>query len=150
VCIPQRHQKWDNFSERKQFLDGIAKKLKMKDLSEWYSVKKTDKIWRGGYKMLHQHYNDSPSKALKYIYPEYPWVPWHFTKVPRNFWNSSKNRREYFDWLRGQLGFKKMEDWYFLTVEHFKLNGGNGILHYFGGSIFKSLQSVFPGIVQDF
>jgi len=52
--------------------------------------------------------------------------------------------RKYFCWLRGQLGFKVMEDWYKLSAEAMLQNCGASLGYYYKGSPSKALMDVYP------
>ena len=57
-------------------------------------------------------HNRSLFTVLTSVYPEYEWLPWKFSKVPVNYWNSVENRKKYMDWAGEQLGVKELSDWY--------------------------------------
>src|SRR5689334_5049982 len=44
-------------------------------------------------------FNNSLFEALKTVYPEYKWLPWKFAQVPRGYWQSKENIKNYLDWL---------------------------------------------------
>jgi hypothetical protein len=61
---------------------------------------------------------------MKEIYPTHSWVPWKFQAVPRGFWASETNRKQYFDWLGSQIGIHSPKDWYQVTSETIRENYG--------------------------
>src|SRR5437763_1774865 len=72
-------------------------------------------------------------------------MQWRFDRVPMEFWKNTKTRREFFDWLGNQLGYKSMDDWYNVTVENIHEHVGSWLLnYYYNGSPSKALQSAYP------
>src|SRR5947209_2988498 len=140
-------------------------------MEDWYNVSKGDITIHGG-EVLLSYCGGSPSKALRSIYPEHNWILERFKRkpaqlwstndaqrrlflkdiahegledIPMEFWKSRDNQTQFFDWLKDQLGFLTMEDWYNVRKEDIDKNGGAGLLVYhFGGSPSKALQSVYP------
>jgi hypothetical protein len=51
-------------------------------------------------------------QILSAVYPDYEWLPWKFTKCPRNYWDHEKNKRKFIDWVSKELKIKEMSDWY--------------------------------------
>ena len=56
--------------------------------------------------------NNSIYQLLTSIIPEYEWVPWRFSRLPKNYWEDVKNQRKFMDWAGKELGIKEMDDWY--------------------------------------
>ena len=72
--------------------------------------------------MLYLYHNESIYSLLSTLYPEYDWLPWKFAKTPKNYWDSDKNKRKFFDWAGKQLGVKNVEDWNNITSKVNKIN----------------------------
>lgn len=53
----------------------------------------------------------------------------------RGHWEDVTNRRDYVKWLEGELGVKKLEDWYNIQNEKVLAKGGRSILRYFNWSL---------------
>jgi hypothetical protein len=51
------------------------------------------------------------------IYPEYEWLSWRFTQIPKNFWEKMENQKKFVDWAGKKLGIKEMDDWYKILRE---------------------------------
>ena len=66
---------------------------------------------KNGY-ILIELYDMSLPKLLKSVYPEYPWLPWKFVRLPRNYWSNIENQREFMQYLSKQLNIKELSDWY--------------------------------------
>ena len=81
---------------------------------------------------------------MQKVYPEHNWMLWKFKGVPKGFWDSKDNQKNFMDWLYIQLGFKSMQDWYALSIDDLKRHGGNGILLYYRNSPSKVLQYIYP------
>jgi len=91
-----------------------------------------------------QYYNNSPSTALKTVYPEHNWEIWKFKMVPMGYWEQSQHRTTFFDRLFETLGYKSMNDLYNVTADDIVRNGGFKLLNYYSGSPSKALQSAYP------
>ncbi len=70
----------------------------------------------GGSELLQKH-NNSMSKMLTSVYPDYEWVSRKFERVPSGYWNEMKNQRKFMDWVFIQLKLATMEDWYKITTK---------------------------------
>jgi len=85
-----------------------------------------------------------PSKLLQEIYPEHKWILRKFGTVPKGYWDSLENQRDFVEWLGIKLGFKMMEDWYKVNVKDIAGNGGGGLLLKYTGSPHKLLEAIYP------
>jgi hypothetical protein len=60
--------------------------------SKYFFVKvSSSEIAKMGGASVLTYYNNSPITALRNLFPEVHWDPLSFTKVPRNYWDSSSN-----------------------------------------------------------
>mmetsp|Transcript_3386 Transcript_3386/g.4649 ORF Transcript_3386/g.4649 Transcript_3386/m.4649 type:complete len:383 (+) Transcript_3386:107-1255(+) len=75
-----------------------------------------------------------------------PTVKGHYrTSGREGFWKSQQYQRSFLDHLGQKLGITKPEDWYkSLNTQILKKNGGSGLLAQYGGSVFKTISSVYP------
>jgi hypothetical protein len=78
---------------------------------------------------------------------EVNWIPWRFAQVSKNYWQDINNQREYFEWIANKLGLKELDDWYSVTAEDFEKEGRSILSRYYGRSIVRALQAVYPGII---
>ncbi len=62
--------RWHMLSEQRAVLDDLAKKLNIKDKSEWYGVHPS-RFQRHGAITLLRRYNGSLFQLLSTVYPEY-------------------------------------------------------------------------------
>ncbi len=67
---PRNH--WKSISNQRKFLDELAKKLNITNINGWYTITKTVLLRHGAGGLLDVRYNNSPSKLLTTVYPEYP------------------------------------------------------------------------------
>ena len=117
---------WDDPKNCRGYMVWFAKRLGIKKKTDWYPIKVTDfkKNYGGGFiKRFRKTYF-----ALKYVYPNYEWLPWLFPSVPDGFWDESANRKWYYAWLGKQLRLKTEEDWLSLKARQLFANGGYSLL----------------------
>jgi hypothetical protein len=62
----------NNSVHRHALLKDIEQKLNIKEPSDWYKHTKKDMIRHGGNPLLY-YYDNSPSKVLQNMYPDYNW-----------------------------------------------------------------------------
>lgn len=154
----------------REYFDWLRGQLKHKNMDDWYNPTQDDINNHHGGGILN-YYNNSPSKALQDIYPEHNWNPELFKNKPSSLWNhnneqrkaffrhlsqsmeeapprfwaNKENHRAFFDWSKGQLGYQIMDDWYNITNDDIRKNGGSALFcEYYGGSPSAALQSVYP------
>lgn len=158
---------WKFKENQIQYFDWLYVQLGHKSMEDWYEVT-VDEVHRyGGARLIDGYYNGSPSKALKSIHPGHNWVlekfkhkPKHLWEsyfeqrnlflhwngdaaLPKGFWKTPANQRQFFDWLYIQLGFKNMGDWYTISKNTILRKGGKSLLGRFNDSPSKALQSVY-------
>lgn len=63
-------------------------------------------------------YHGSPSNVVMAVFDEMEWLAWRFHRVPKSYWDTIDNQRQYLEWLRELLGFTDMEDLYLLKCKH--------------------------------
>jgi hypothetical protein len=117
---------WDDINNQKQFFHWAAKKLNIKEMSDWYKIsqkvdfycKKVTQIKDffdvGGASLLTNKHT-SLSALLPAVYPEYKWSSWRFAKMPKNHWDNVNNQRDFVNWAGNQLQIKETSDWYKIT-----------------------------------
>jgi hypothetical protein len=126
IHCPQNY--WEDEKNQRKFLDWAAKQLSIKDMQDWYKVQVSVNIFFyfqveiqqefaviGGGGLL-KKYNNSPWQVLETAYPEYEWLPWKFSRTPKNTWKSDKMVKKFFNWAGKQLGIKEPSDWYKMTT----------------------------------
>src|SRR5262245_22725309 len=89
-------------------------------------------------------------QTLSQTDPPWPWVRdleavWRPGPVPPRYWEYARHRRRFLYWLGTHLGYRTMEDWYRLTTDDFKRNGGAGVLAlYWKWSAVEAVKDCFP------
>src|SRR5689334_20460676 len=67
------------------------------------------------------------------------------TLFDRANWLNPSNRREFFEAIGKELGFKSLDDFYKLSMDDIIHRGGKALLSiHFDGSIFSATKSTFP------
>jgi hypothetical protein len=62
--------------------------------------------------MILTAYSMSVANLVITVFPEYNWLPWKFSRTPRNFWIDVNNQIKYIEWLGKLKNINKKEDWY--------------------------------------
>lgn len=62
-------------------------------------------------------YHNRLDKALSVAYPEHTWLPWKLKTCQDDFFDDISNQREFFEWMKKELGIKQTEDWYQVSVD---------------------------------
>jgi hypothetical protein len=148
---------------RKNFLDEIAMKLNIKIPSDWGNITVQQLYELGGSSLLTHYYNGSLFKCLQSVYKgifiifililikDTNWKREWFTKLPKSYWKSMENRRNFLDEIAKKLNIKTPSDWGKVTNQQLFEHGRSSLLgHYYNGSLFKCLQSVYKGIYSIF
>ena len=99
-------------------------------------------VEKGGCGLLSQ-YQGSPSKMLSNIFPNHNWIPSKFEYYPQNYWESKDNQREFLNWLGNHLQFTNYENWYDISYEKIKENGGINLLRYYDNSPAKMVMNIY-------
>ena len=53
------------------------------------------------------------------VYPEYPWKPWLFRKISRQYWENHENVASFLTWMAEQFGVVTLDDWYNVSRLYF-------------------------------
>jgi hypothetical protein len=76
--------------------------------------------------------------VLSAVYPDDKWDSSMFQSVKKyGDLVSTNNQRKVFDSIAIKLKIQKMEDWYSVTANDIKQNGGSTILNYYNNSLRK-------------
>jgi hypothetical protein len=133
---------WNNIENRRQRMEEIGEKLRVKKREDWYNVSGKDVITEA--RGFMSRYKDCLYEALKDIYRDYPWDPSKFKTVPRGYWIS--NTKKYETIVKGwkkTFNIQRFRDWYKIpdaqTQEQFQ-KIARGIF----GSVTKMLETWFP------
>jgi hypothetical protein len=85
-------------------------------------------------------------RPLRWYEDYHPTDPrlWLYGPVPAGFWRARDNRQLYMEWLGEQLGVRRLEDWYQLSLKTVRKWRGGGLLDYCGASPFALLKDYRP------
>ena len=133
---------WRKKANVRAYLAWLAEGLGYKTLDDWYKVTQGDFVLHHGGGLLNQ-YGNSHIRLLEKAFPKHKWVPWLFVAAPNGFWQSEKNHTRYLEWLGRRLGYSKPDDWYEVTVEDFRNNGGHGLIRAYGSYV-HAVKAMFP------
>ena len=104
----------------KKFFDRIGIHLGFKKMEDWYKITQEDIHKHGGAQILVDYYKNSPSKALKVIYPQHNWDLWRFKKVPHGYMKTLMDdvneQKRVINWLSDQLRVQSLDDWYRISL----------------------------------
>ena len=125
--VSKPHGYWNSKSNQLQYLHWLQSELEISNYEDWYSIRTKQIKDLGGHQFLRKNDN-SISKALNFLLPEYDWKPWLFHQTLKGFWDDMENRRTYLDWLGEVLGYKCLDDWYGISASDFRNNFGASLL----------------------
>ncbi len=143
----------------------LAKKLNITTPQGWYQVTMRSLIQNGGSEILAK-YNDSPTKLLSAIYPEYPyfthfcnpaiysWDNSKFSHVHKHlgtgYWDDISNQRLFMEEMAKKLNISDHEEWYKVGQSVLYHHGAGGLLSAkYNNSPSKLLTRVFPEYLQN-
>lgn len=141
--LPTPKSFWKNLKNQRDYIDWLGKDLGISNMDDWYNTD-TQKIHNRYGETILQSYGGSLYHALSAVYPDYKWLPWRFSKVPRGFWNSLDNQKWYADWLGKLLGYTCMNDWYKLSTADITNNNGGGMFTLKYGTLFAMVKTIYP------
>jgi hypothetical protein len=131
--------------ECREVLERLGRILGIRDLSDWYAVNQKQLLQIDSKRTLSNFFDGSLPKALEWVYPHHSWVIWKFDDpLPRGFWDSSINQREFMDWLGKELRLRNMNSWYRVTKEEIFRKGGSGLFGRYRHSRYHMLSSIYP------
>eukprot|EP01120_Amphizonella_sp_Union-15-10_P006934 TRINITY_DN2297_c0_g1_i1.p1 TRINITY_DN2297_c0_g1~~TRINITY_DN2297_c0_g1_i1.p1 ORF type:complete len:420 (-),score=58.18 TRINITY_DN2297_c0_g1_i1:119-1378(-) len=140
--VPQNF--WTLKTNRRSFFEWLGQELGYVSFNCWYRITCSDIKRNGGAGLLPLCYKDSVYNALIDLYPEYPWIPWRFNKVPHKFWSDLTHHRDFMIYLGKELGFLDFTDFYRLTVDNIISHGGSGFAQLYRRSPYLCLKTIFP------
>ena len=137
------HYYWKDKQNHKTYTNWLGIELGYKNMEDWYNI--NGKIIREnhGISLLSHHYQDSPIRLLKSVYPKYNWIDWKFGHAPNGFWEDKENHKKYTDWLGIELGYKNIEDWYNISYDLIIKNHGCGLIKHYNDSPTLFVKEIF-------
>jgi hypothetical protein len=112
---------WRNIKNCREFLEGIAPDVGVKDIDDWYQVTIEDVSNAGGTTMIHSVYSGSLRNALESIFTEHKWDP---TKFRNSTVGAKQKERGTMLDVGTLLGVTVLADWYNIVGEHARERGG--------------------------
>lgn len=158
AVVPKAY--WSSMENRRKFMDKLTKDFNIRNPSDWGKLTTRDIRKSGGVSLLSNYYNNSLFRCLKSIYTgdcklymilrlkEVQWKKeWFPTAaiLPKSYWTSPQNRREFLGKIKVKFGIKEPKDWGKIRIQDIKQMGGVSLLKYYKGSLFRCLQSVYKG-----
>lgn len=70
---------------------------------------------------------------------------WMATK-PHGYWADKNNQREFLGEVGRRLGVKSPKDWGKVTNQQLIMNGASSLLNKYQGSLWRTLNSIYPGL----
>ena len=135
---------WKNEDNHRVYFDWLFKKLNLRSMDDWYSVKLQTVLDHGGAGFMGPYYKKSLAHALKTLYPEHPWVSWKFDKTPDHALDSIEAQRQLIENNGKGLHIEKLDDWYKYSSLDVMLRGGRPVLRRYRSSLFHTLQALYP------
>lgn len=135
---------WTDPTNRRKYMRWLQKELGITRPDQWYQVTKDDFVEHGGNGLLANYYKGSVAAAVLEFRPRRRWYPWLFNSAPQGFWRDIDNRRQYLDWLAGQLGVRTTDQWYGVTTQQMIEHHGHTLLATKGYSILNVLREYLP------
>lgn len=111
---------WEKEENHVAYFKWLGEELGYHSLDGWYNVTVADICRHGGSRLLHAHYNGSPSKALQSVYPEHNWLPWRFSYNPNGFLDICENQRHFFEYLLQRYRIVSRIDFKMLKINEAK------------------------------
>jgi hypothetical protein len=132
---------WKKKENRRKYLMWLAEELQIEDYTQWYSVRKSELLKRGGRGML-LYTSDSFIISIQKTFPEFKWQTWRFEMCPKKYWSTRENLRECLEWFGTKLGLKSLDDWYSINFKMFIQIGGHKLLRW--GTLNQLLHICYP------
>ncbi len=114
---------WSDFNNHRLLFNYIAKVYRIQKTEDWYNITTSQVEDEGGSGLLKGHYNNSISRALESVYPDYNWQRWRFRKVAQEYWNDRNHHRAFFEWLAGELYVDTFDGWYRVSSDQVNHKG---------------------------
>lgn len=140
VVTPDLHQ-------HRTILTAVSDSLRLDGFTGWYQVHFRDlSCVYGARELVRSHYSSNVGRAVTTTFPEHPWLPWLFDKLPKDYWEPTTHVVTYLNWLgSNSLSVRRHDDWYQVTTLQLrKQKGGSSLLRKFNFSMIKLLEAAYP------
>ena len=148
---------WADPSNQTAYFNWLYKDhLRLKHLSEFYSVNLENVVRETGAVSLVQHCHPWPVAALRATFPNHNWLPWRFKKIPNGYWGDEGNVREFLQWLADAQGFPPLKhghpaplQWYSLTCNQLAQEGAASLVIASSYSVADIVCGAFPKVIWE-
>ena len=127
---------WDDINVKRNFLDNLFVKLKLKKFEEWNNLEKLKIIENGGKDLL-KKYNGNIKNLISSTYPEKS-ILLYEKKKPNKYWHSIDNQKKFMDNLLIKLHLKSIITW-----KDIKENGGGSLLTLYNFNVKKMIDQIY-------
>ena len=133
-----------NLLEHRKRMDQLFIKFNLKSFDDWLVVSKTKMIKRGGKEIL-KLYNGNMFNILQNVYPNYPWDISFTSNLisSKLYFKSIENQRKFMDNLFIKFNLKSIDDWFNLSLNEIKKNGGKRLLKIYSNDMKKLVQNLY-------
>jgi len=85
---------------------------------------------------------ESMYKLMKFVYPDYKWIPYNFIQAPHGYWKIRENRVQWCEAFRADYNIQSLDDFYKFKVEDFEKYPGC-CMGFYGNSLIKMLKDLY-------
>jgi hypothetical protein len=107
---------WGKWENQRNFIDWLGSALGFKEMEAWYHITLKEIIQHRGSFLINDKYYGSPSKLIQSVYPSHEWLIWRFDIVPKGYWNSLENQKQFMKWLEKKLHISNVKEWYRISM----------------------------------
>eukprot|EP00026_Physarum_polycephalum_P001070 Phypoly_transcript_01071.p1 GENE.Phypoly_transcript_01071~~Phypoly_transcript_01071.p1 ORF type:complete len:1197 (-),score=193.28 Phypoly_transcript_01071:69-3659(-) len=140
---------WAEKANRRHYFDTFAKQNSFDALipENWYQVTREQLNNQKGLVGVLEHHNGSFKQALIDLYPELGIESFKFLTLPKGYWTSEQNRKQFFDEYALAHNFDPLvaANWYSVTKDNLENAGSlSPILEHHSGSFKQTLRDLYP------
>eukprot|EP01125_Pyxidicula_operculata_P020286 TRINITY_DN7472_c0_g1_i1.p1 TRINITY_DN7472_c0_g1~~TRINITY_DN7472_c0_g1_i1.p1 ORF type:complete len:592 (-),score=76.57 TRINITY_DN7472_c0_g1_i1:48-1700(-) len=142
---------WNELSNRRKYLDYLAKTLKIKKMSDWYRITLNDIKLNQGSGLIHRF--ERIYDLLINTFPEYSWNPWKFDIVRVGSLNKEEDQSAFMEYFGMTTNVKVLSEFYATDVATLGLHGGSSLLNQYKRSpslIFKYVYNYYTWRIWNF
>jgi hypothetical protein len=109
----------------KWFVSWFEAEVNITSKEDWYKITRTVIDNNYGMGLINSCFRGSVYDLVKYVYPEYRWLPWMFTNAPNGFWFDTENIKWWISWYMETHGYTTLDELYAMTYpDVIAYNGG--------------------------
>lgn len=135
---------WQDLNNCEVYLRSIATQFHIQTFEDWYSFSGKNVYKLPGAATFMKKFDNSLNKALKTIYPNYPWEDFKFKRKRKNFWSDPSSKRRFLDFLYQKYNFSSLDDFYQISQKILLQNGGKTVCNYSQQGVFNILKEAYP------